>query len=293
MAYLEIQVQNKKDFEIIRKYSDYSSVLTGVCSLSAIGVRNLNAKYPKILASYLDKDDRENLGKGIPKPTVVIKDSKIYVENGDIEILSFLDTRSLLNPEVKIVNLWKLFDLINSGILQTDTSFDNKMTEMDEQSPLKELITSTGRMRFRGKLWSLADLDGCTIKDLEFDKCEKVEKRFMTLKDLTVQEFYPDTKTVRLIKDGNPTPYLAKFFYVTPNMVNLLEKGRKVTLATEKAYGSTSKNEYKLVDPLILPRGHVMKRTVNLKCPRKYPTAIYNAAYAEYLYRIGRSNERS
>lgn len=286
MAYLEVQITDKKVFEVVRLYSDYSSSLTGVCSLSSNGVRALNAKHPKILEPFLNKEDEQSLQRGLPRPTVVIKDNKVLIENGDIEILSFLDVRSLFKPEVKIVNLSKVFDLIRSGVLQTDPTFDEVMTPIDPDTPLTELLSSHGRMRFRGRLWSLADLKDFTVRDLEFGSRERIEKRFMTLKDLVVKEFYPESKTVHLIKPGSPTPYIARFFYVTPNMVSLLEKGRRVTLAAERAYGSTQDN-YSLLDPMIIPRGHSIKRTVVLKSPRSYPTAIYNAAYAECLYRGG------
>lgn len=286
MAYLEIQVNKKEDFDVIKHYADYKSERTLVCSLSAQGVKALNAKYPGVLKQYLDPEDESMIERGVPDPTAVIEDGKIYVRNGNIEVLSFLDVRSLQNPEMKIINLWKLFDLIRTGVILMDDSFKEVMTPIDEDQNIRELFTSKGRMRFRGKLWSFDQQvdEEFKIRDLKFEECEVNRKRYMTLKDLRVQEFYPKTKTVSLIKDTSASPYVAKFFYITPNMVSLLEKDRLVTMASEKAYGGKS-NDYQLVNPMILPQGHQIKHIETLKCSRRYPSALYNAAYSEFLFR--------
>lgn len=285
MAYLEVQITDIKDYNTIKMHSDYSSNRTKVCSFSAQAVAYINAIHPDLLKKYLNKEESSIIAKGIPDVIARVENNKIYIDNGNIEILSFLDVRSLSNPELKIVNLWKLFELIKSGIVKTDETFDQIMKPISLEDNVSDLFAATGRMNFRGKLFSLSQLgEDFTLSDLKFDECPVIEKKFMTLKELEVQEFYPKSKTVSLIKDGNPTPYVAKFFYITPNMVSMLQKGRKITLATQKAYGKSNKS-YQLMSPLILPRGYSMSQTVNLKCSGRYPSALYNAAYSEYLYR--------
>lgn len=284
MAYLELQINNKSDYDFVKLYSNYSSDRTRVVTLSAQDVNSINKKYPDLLNKYINNEDYDKVNSTIPDPKVKLKDGKLYLENGNIEMLSYLDARSDIDPEIKIVNLKKLFDLINNDIINTTEDFDDIMYPLNEESYVHELFASKGKMRFRKKLWSFQTYDyNMKIKDLEFGKAERKTKNYMTL-NLRVKEFMPDSKTVSLIGNNKPTAYVAKFFYITPNMVNLLREGRDITIASEKAYGS-GKDGYKLVNPIILPKGHNIEQITNLKSPAIYPTALYNAAYSEYMYR--------
>lgn len=292
MAYLEVQIKNEKDFAIARTFSDYNSPRTKVCSFSPGGVKNLNAYHPEILKPYLDNKNKAILDKGIPTPTAIVTaKGKVFIENGNIEVLSFLDVRSLANPEMKIVNMWKLFDLIEAGLVKASNEFLSLMSHVNEDTLVTELFASTGSMKFRNKLWSLKNLgEDFRIKDLDFAGMKSKEKHFMNTGDLVVKEYYADSKTLLLHKIGDHKMYTANFFYVTPNMISMFQKGKILSLATEKAYGS-KESESKLVNPIILPRGFKMKNRTLLTCPRTIPSALYNAAYAEYLFRSKKTEE--
>lgn len=286
MAYLEVQINIKEDYDRIKLFSDYFSDRTKVCSLSADGVSRLNSYHPGLIQKYVLEEKEGLLEKVAPKPKAVLDNkNRVFIENGNIELLSFLEARSLSVPEIKIANLWKLLALVKDGIVDGSEEFMALFTGISEEDPVSKLFSSTGRMKFRNKLFSLQDLGpDFKIKDLNFDKAKSITKNYLNTGDLIVNQYYPESKTLMLQKIGDHRSYVAKFFYVTPNMISMFQKGRILSLASEQAYGSES-DKYSLVDPMILPRGFKMKRRTLLTSPRSIPSLLYNAAYAEYIYR--------
>lgn len=288
MNYLELQILDKKDFKVLSPYASYSSKLTGVCSFSADSVSLINQRFPNLLEKYKNQENND-LFEEIPSARVVVKNNKIFIENGNIEMLTYLDTRSLLNPEVKIINLPKLFDVIEAGLVETSEDFDALMTPLTEDSLISELYTSNGRMNFRGVAWSLTKLgEDKKVGDLHFDEAPRLYKRMMTLKNMKIISYNAETKICHITDQKGYKKYEMKFFYVTPNLSSVLKEGRIVTVASKKAYGEAKEGEevsYKLIEPIIIPTGLELKSIENLKSPRSIPVAIYNSAYAEFKYR--------
>ena len=283
MAYLELQ-SNKNDFKILSSLADYSSILTRVCCFSQYEVKQLNMQYPDILKKYLTGIDID-LDK-ICRPIVKLSDGKLYIENSDSDILSYLNIRSSIKPEIKIINLPRVFELINAGIIDINDEFINKFTNIDENTKLNELFTSTGKMKFRGKLWSLEDIgvDKC-VKDMNFDTAQKVKSRYIVLKNLEVQSYNSSSHTV-ILNDKNKKQYTAKFFGISPILSQILHKGRIINIASKKVYGSDEEESgYTIVSPMIIPKDFNLKFITIVKCSTKIPIAIYNAAYSEVNYR--------
>lgn len=293
MAYLEIQVRNKEDYDIIKLHSDYSSDRTLVCSLSPEGVKTLSELHAGILKPHLDEKDEDLLKKGVPMPMASVVGGKIFIENGNLEILSFLDVRSFKFTEMKIINLWKLFGLIKSGVVIPTREFLELMKPISLDSPITDLFSSTGKMQFQGRLFGLGDFrpkdykegQELTIKDLGFDVWEPTAKMklYENLGDMVVQEFYKDSKTLTLTKEGNHRVYTAKFYYCTPTMLRLFEKGRTLNLTSEKS--NNRDEDAVLVSPFVIPRGYTMHPRKLLRCSRRVPSELFNAAYSEFLFR--------
>lgn len=287
---LELIVENPKDFAIFKEYSYYSSELTGVCVLMPAAVVRLNEKHPGLLSKYVNQETKEIIEE-IPKATVVLKDGKMFVENADIEILSYLNVRSTYNTEVKIVDMGRLIDLIEEKIIEVHPSMEFINKPMHFADKIVDLHTAKGRMRFRGKLWSLEDHFGACadINSLDFGSAKITEKRLLVLKDLKVMEFDKKNKIVKFENPKTKQKYEAKFYYIPPILEMSLGVGRDVTIASQRAYGNSSDSGvYKLIEPMVVPRGYSKNKITLLKSPRTIPSAIYNSAYREYLHRYSK-----
>lgn len=296
MAYLEIQVRNKKDFDIIKNYSDYSSELTGVCSLSPEAVISLNRTHQGIFYPYLTNKDRAKLQEGIPSPIAKVIDGKVFIENGGIELLHFLDVRSYKFTEMKIVNMWKLFSLIKAGIVEQSPEFIELMKPISLDDHIESLHASTGRMQFKEKkLFGLKDFipkdykegDEIKIRDLDFGLFEPKRKlkEFVSLGEMRVNEFYRDSKTLTFTRDGEHKMYTAKFYFVNYSMLNLFQKGRVLNIAFDKP--SKPGETTVVTNPFVLPKGYEMEPRFIIPTSRRVPSELFNAAYAEILFRNG------
>lgn len=280
---INIQVTDTKDFEKLSEIADYSSVLTKVISLSDEGVVQANIKYPGLLRKY----EVENNNIVVEKAVAIYKNGKILLENASADLLLFLEVYSSMNPQVKTSSFGRFFIAVNNGLIELDKSLEEILTPMNYKSTIGDLIASKGKVRFRGKLWSLNELgaDNKIQKTLLFHEALPIKTRMLPLKDMTVIEFDEVHGVTKVSNPSNELVYSIKFYKHSPLLKQILKPGRVINLITAKIYGD-KKNGYSLNSPTIIPRDLNIKEFHSLKCSRSIPINFYNAAWHEYMYRF-------
>ena len=279
---VNIQVGNIEDFNKLKEIADYSSELTKVISLSDDGVLQANIKFPGLLKKY-EVEKVEVSEKAIAK----YKNGKILIEKASADLLLFLQVYSSANPQVKTGAFDRFFIALNNNLIELDQSMKDLLTPMNYKSTIGELLSSKGKVRFRGKLWSLNELgkDERIQKTLLFHEAIPIKTRFLPLKDMSIIEFdsvYGITKICDPIKQ---IVYNVKFYSHSPLLKQILKPGRIINLITPRIYGD-KKNGYTLNSPIVIPRDLDIKEIETLKCPRTIPVSFYNAAWYEYMYRF-------
>lgn len=279
---------NEEDYELLKDYASYKSDRTYVCEFTQLGLEAIRQRgLGDVLAKYVTEEVEDQIKQSVTEkvPKVKIVKKKVVIEDPTYEVLSYLDSRSVVNSEVKIGNFCELFTLIRQGFVVPDESFAKVMQPMDEESSVTELFSSNGGVRFRGKLWRIkTELSDWKVKDLKFEDAQKLVNKYKLFRDLKVVEFDSSTNEVSLKDEERGQEYKSKLFYVTPVMKVLFKKGNSVSLVTKKVYGQ-SEGGYLLINPVVVPKGFKSELDVRLKAPRSIPTVLYNAAYAEYVYR--------
>lgn len=285
---LDLQVK-KEHFDKLKTVADYASEITLVVSLSDQGILEANRLFPGILMQYEEAQKREK-----PKPALAIyKQGKILIENGSADLLLFLGMYSSIRPQVKPGGFDRFFIAVREGFVEIDQSLEEALSPMDWRSNIGELLASNGKIRFRGKLWSLKELgeDNRIQKTLLFHEARVIKTRFFPIKDAVIKEHDSETGVTRIFDSSKDRYYNVRFYSRSPLLKQILKPGRVLNIMTNKIYGN-ERDGFNINAPWILPKGGEIKEILNLKSPRTIPTSFYNGAWYEYEYRKGKGGKK-
>ena len=204
-------------------------------------------------------------------------------------LLLFLGIYSSFKPQVKTGGFDRFFIAVEKGFIKLDKELEDILSPMDWKSKVGDLLSSKGKIRFRGKLWSLNELgkDNLIQKTLLFHEARVIKTRFLPIKDVTIIEHDAENGKTTLFDSNKNIKYTAKFYSNAPLLKQILKPGRILNLITNKVYGDGT-NGYTLNAPWIIPKGMEIKEIENLKSPRSIPTSFYNGAWYEYKFRTKR-----
>lgn len=279
---INIQVHNAEDFTKLREIADYSSELTKVISLTDQQIMAANAKYPGLLQKYEVKEAKKETIKAVAKYV----NGKIIMENATADLLLFLQVYSSMNPQVKTGAFDRFFIALEKGFIELDKSLSDSLTPLNYKATISDLLASSGRIRFRGRLWSLNTLgkDSLVQKTLLFHEARVIKTRMLPLNNITITSHDIEAGTTQLFDSVKNRKYTGKFYSRSPLLKQVLKPGRILNLVVSRVYGNET-NGYTLNAPIIVPEGLDLKEFVTLKSPRTIPTSFYNAAWYEYKYR--------
>ena len=284
-------VCKKEDFEILSKYADYSSILTMVISLSKNKINYVKLNSPGVLDKYFKV---EEIYKDVKKPMLMYNQDKdvFYIDNFSVEILSFLEIWTEVNPVVKYASFPRLFMLLEQNLIDVSEDAEKRLSYLTKNDNIEELISSNMRTKHLNKNFSFKNECGKDkIKSLEFDKVKMVKNKVFILKDLIVKEFDGDNKKAILINPEKGSKYIAQFYKYSASIKRSMLPGREVSLMVTKVLGDFD-NGYRITEPIIVPNGFKLSHIEYAKCHRKYPSANYNAILSEYNYRKQYKNKK-
>ena len=285
---LDLQV-SQEHFEKLKTVADYASEITRVVSLSDQGILEANRLFPGILNQYKEVKEIEKQKPAIAK----YQKGKIFIENGNADLLLFLGIFSGIRPQVKTGGFDRFFIAVREGFIKIDDSLEKVLTPMDWKSTIGELISSIGKIRFRGKLWSLKELgpENNIQKTLLFHQARRIKTTFMSINNAVIQEHNAETGITKIFDSNKNLVYNVKFYSRAPLLKQILKPGRILNIMTNKIYGNETIG-YTINAPWILPKGMNIKNIYNLKSPRSIPTSFYNAAWYEYEYRRNKGEKK-
>ena len=295
----EFIVKDKEDFEKIRAHADYSSELTGVIQLTNPSLKKIEKEYPGLIGKYVNFDDStnseetsDNIETISSKAIVYEKDNKLNITNYGLDTYVFLG--NCVKGSIKLKGYPNLFYCLDKGFinLQDNLAYKFKKNKVDENTPIRELLSSKPKKRFKGHLFSLEKAFGDKpISELKFDSYKTKVRKVKVFKDLKILEFNNETNEYKLSTEDNKI-YYCKFYGLGFDLAKnqILTIGRKINIATSKVYSHDGGGSL-IIDPIIVPHGLELEEIVSISSPRSIPTEIFNAAYAEYNFRKKYSNE--
>ena len=294
----EFIVKDKEDFEKIIAHADYSSELTNVIQLTNPNLKKIEKEYPGLISKYVNFDNSsdsevapESIETISSRTIVYEKDNKLNITNYGLDTYVFLG--NCVKGSIKLKGYPNLFYCLDKGFINLQDNLAYKFKKkIDENTPIKELLSSKPKKRFKGHLFSLEkEFGDKLISELKFNSYKTKVRKVKVFKDLKILEFNNEYNEYKLSTEDNKI-YYCKFYGLGFDLAKnqILTIGRKINIATSKVYGHDGEGSL-IIDPIIVPHGLELEEIVSISSPRSIPTEIFNAAYAEYNFRKKYSSE--
>ncbi len=277
---MELIVNNKEDFTLLKKYASYSSETTNVIEIENSFVPYVLENFKDIIQKYSTNIDALD----IKKPELLLSNGKMFLKGIDEGLSVYLGLP--YSKEVKADSYDKAFELLGNGVIRPSQDVASILTPMNEDSSVDELFCSNFTVNYKHKRVSLKNFPGVSkISDLKFDDRDIVINSYRVYKDIEITEVSQVGKEY-IVKGKNKFGQIElRFYFLSYDQKALFRSRKPINVMSNKIYGG--KKQRILISPEIVPNSfpdtYIRKELSSNK--RDIPVKLLRLAYSEYVYR--------
>lgn len=271
---IEVQIKDKKLYDELKRYSNYNSDITQVCS------------FRRELKDMLESHDIGvgNIDVKRGKPILDIQGRKIMkLVDAQAEMLNFVGVTSEMDPTIPLRSMNEVNMLINNDLVDLSDKFKSVYSKLGYRSKINELISANVKFYGKGKLTDFIDGD-LTIASLI--KMSDIGQKKINYKqmDVRITEPLADMGRHREIRGKSGGEKVVIKLYSRSNILRSIAfEGNIISVATTKVL---VRDAMYITDPIILPKGLTLIEDTMYSPPnRKIPVDLFRNALYEFLYR--------
>ena len=281
---IEVQIKSPELFNQLKQYASYHSELTGVCSFRD-EMKNM------LIDNGVEIKREVNITKEKPKLDIV-NGKVMKLINAPAEMLSYVGCRTEFDPTIALKDISQVARLVEAGLVETTSKFDNLYSKLSYRSKISELVCSNIKVYGKGRLIDFIDKD-LTIQSMKFADPNEIKETTVVYRNMKLEVIEPlkevtGKRYVEIKCQDNYRNIYLRFYQRSSILKSIAFEGNRINIAVTKFMQGPG-DSLIAYDPIILPEGLTLIKDVAVS-PRKrtIPPDLFRYAYYEFLFRYNR-----